>query len=397
MNKNSPNFWSDIVSALAMSQTMGNVSSVVTKAARELAHADGATFVLRDRDFCHYFDESAISDLWKGSKFPMDACISGWAMKHRQSVVIHDIYQDDRIPHDAYKPTFVRSLCMTPVLKENPIAAIGCYWKDTYVPTENEVTALQSLADVTAVSIEKVQLREKLVSELSQSSNLETKNSELELYIHSVAHDLKSPLMTLSLITELLGVYAENQEPSFKTSLTVADATIQKMTAQIEKILALYRMNHMAVAKTKVNITSLFMDLTKQMALQYPLPAASVEAPDEVYAFCDPVLIQIVLENLISNSFKYSKGDIPRAIHLTANRTDSETILGIEDNGVGFDQALAGVLFKPLTRLHDPNKYKGTGVGLASSAKIIAMHGGKMWAEGVPGEGAKFYFSLPAT
>ncbi len=89
--------------------------------------ADGVTFVLRDGDMCHYVEEDAIGPLWKGQRFPLNTCISGWAMLNSKTVVLRDIYADDRIPHDAYRKTFVKSLVMVPVRTMAPVAALGAY------------------------------------------------------------------------------------------------------------------------------------------------------------------------------------------------------------------------------------------------------------------------------
>ena len=121
------------------------VIEVVRATARSMLSADGVTFVLKEGALCHYVEEDAISPLWKGMRFPLSACISGWSMQHAQTAVIEDIYADPRIPHDAYRPTFVKSLIMTPVL-EPPVAAIGAYWRDKRKFTEREILAIKTLS-----------------------------------------------------------------------------------------------------------------------------------------------------------------------------------------------------------------------------------------------------------
>ncbi|HVU91546.1 MAG TPA: GAF domain-containing protein, partial [Jatrophihabitans sp.] len=101
--------------ALAGAPSLTRIGEIVRSAARALTDADGATFVLRDGDLCFYADEDAIAPLWKGQRFPMTECISGWAMLNCDSVEVPDIEQDARIPLSAYRPTFVRSLIMTPI------------------------------------------------------------------------------------------------------------------------------------------------------------------------------------------------------------------------------------------------------------------------------------------
>src|SRR5262249_32531599 len=108
------------VQDLSLARHLPEIMAVVRRTARELTGADGATFVLRDGMRCHYADEDAIAPLWKGRRFPMSACISGWAMLERRPAVVPDIYQDPRIPHDAYRPTFVKSLVMVPIRTAAP-------------------------------------------------------------------------------------------------------------------------------------------------------------------------------------------------------------------------------------------------------------------------------------
>ena len=110
------------------------VGMIVRSAARRLADAQGATFVLRDGADCFYADEDAISPLWKGQRFPLEHCISGWAMLNRSTAVVPDIMVDPRIPLDAYRPTFVRSLLVVPVGVVEPVAAIGAYWSERQAP-----------------------------------------------------------------------------------------------------------------------------------------------------------------------------------------------------------------------------------------------------------------------
>jgi putative two-component system response regulator len=145
-----------VVQRLSLARSLSDVQKIVARAARRLTGADGATFVLRDGESCFYADEDTISPLWKGQRFPLDTCISGWVMLRRRQAAIVDVYKDPRIPHDAYRATFVKSLAMVPIRQLRPIGAIGNYWASTHEPTEHELVLLQALADSTAVAIENV-------------------------------------------------------------------------------------------------------------------------------------------------------------------------------------------------------------------------------------------------
>ena len=158
----------DAIEQLALARSAEEIAAVVRHSARVLSGADGVAVVLRDEDRCHYVDEDAVGPLWKGLKFPMTACISGWAMLNRQTAVIPDIYLDPRIPHDAYRPTFVKSLVMTPVGAGEPIAAIGAYWAKRRDPTDQEIAVLQAIARATATAFENLRLVGSLTDTIAQ-------------------------------------------------------------------------------------------------------------------------------------------------------------------------------------------------------------------------------------
>jgi GAF domain-containing protein len=145
------------VDRLAKAATLGDVVDVVRPTARRLTGADGVTFVLRDGDLCFYADEDAVAPLWKGQRFPMSECISGWAMIHGESVSVPDIAEDDRIPYEAYRPTFVRSLLMVPV-GQPAVAAIGAYWGTVGGQEGNALSALERLAAHAADAVDRVGL-----------------------------------------------------------------------------------------------------------------------------------------------------------------------------------------------------------------------------------------------
>ena len=148
----------DLILRMSMARGLDEIMAVVRQSARGLIGADGVTFVIRDGGKCYYADEDAISPLWKGQRFPMETCISGWAMQHAEVVVIEDIYKDDRIPHAAYSPTFVKSLVMVPVREDDPIGAIGAYWAKAERPSADAIRLLQQIAHSAAVAMTNVAL-----------------------------------------------------------------------------------------------------------------------------------------------------------------------------------------------------------------------------------------------
>lgn len=182
-----------VVQDLSLAHDLDQVMLVVRQAARRLTGADGATFVLRDRDECFYADEDAIEPLWKGHRFPIDICISGWVMKNRAPVVIEDIFADARIPVEIYRPTFVRSLAMVPIRTLNPVGALGTYWRTKFRPSLDQVRLLHVLADTTAVALDSAKLY----------STLETRVKERTAQLEAANEQIRQ----LSLTDELTGLY----------------------------------------------------------------------------------------------------------------------------------------------------------------------------------------------
>ena len=169
-----------VVQELSLARDLATIQRIVRTAARELTGADGATFVLRDNDKCFYADEDAIDPLWKGMRFPMEVCVSGWAMLNRSSVAIEDIYQDARVPADAYRPTFVKSLAMVPIRTLDPVGAIGNYWALPHRPSAQQMSLLQALADTTAVAMENVTVYGELEDRVRQrTTELRAANEEI--------------------------------------------------------------------------------------------------------------------------------------------------------------------------------------------------------------------------
>jgi signal transduction histidine kinase len=380
------------IQRLSLARDLETVMAVVRHAARELTGADGATFILRDRGQCFYADEEAIAPLWKGRRFPMETCISGWAMLNRASVVIEDIYADARIPHDAYRPTFVKSLAMVPIRAMDPIGAIGAYWARRRQPGAEEVGLLQALADSTAVAMENLQLYAGLEQRVrDRTAELEAANRELDAFIYAVSHDLRAPLRHISGYADLLledgGDAAGADGRRYLEAIRRAAGRIDRL---VEDLLVLSRTTRADVKKQRVELSALARDAISQLRQGQPERRVEVRITDGVTAEGDPGLLHIVLENLLSNAWKF-----------TARRDGAVIEFGVEagayyvrDNGAGFDMAYIDRLFQPFQRLHSESEFPGTGLGLVTVQRIVNKHGGKVWAEGRPGRGSTFYFTL---
>lgn len=391
------------VQELSLARTLPAIQEVVRHAAREMADADGATFVLRDGDKCHYADEDAISPLWKGQRFPMSACISGWAMLHAQPAVIPDIYVDPRIPADAYRPTFVKSLVMVPIRIQAPIGAIGVYWARERQASAEEVGLLQALANTTAVAMENVQVYAELEQRVAgRTQQLEAVNRELEAFSYSVSHDLRAPLRT---IRGFLGLFlkeiGEVKGEKARHYLETIDRGADRMSQLIDDLLQLSRVARQEVRRRRVDLTAMVRGILARLETEQTTRQVAIVVAETPPAACDAGLFAVVLENLLSNAWKYTGRTEGAGIEFGSEPTaDGATAYFVRDNGVGFDPRHAERLFSPFQRLHAEAEFPGTGVGLAIAQRVVHRHGGHIWATSEVGRGATFFFtcgaSLPA-
>jgi len=229
-----------------------------------------------------------------------------------------------------------------------------------------------------------------------RTAELEDANKELEAFSYSVSHDLRAPLRHIEGFVEiLLSTTAECLDKRSGEHLrTIADAA-KKMGSLIDDLLAFSRTARTELHKTSISlddlITSLIRDARRDVGNRKvewdvaPLP--DVEA--------DPALLRQVLVNLISNALKYTRTRPAARISISSADSESEFIIQVKDNGVGFDPRYSHKLFGVFQRLHRAADFEGTGVGLANVRRIIARHGGRCWAEGEIDKGAAFFFTLP--
>lgn len=378
-----------VVRDLSHARALNEIMAIVRRAARELTGADGATFVLREGEQCYYADEDAIGPLWKGQRFPMDSCISGWAMKHRQPAVVEDIFTDLRIPVSAYEPTFVRSVVMVPIRSLDPIGAIGNYWKQRRLPDVREVRLLQALADTTAVALENATVYREL------DARVRERTADLEAFTYAVSHDLRAPIRHLQgYASMLVEDHAEQLDDDARDKVQrLADTSIH-MGEMVDGLLSLSRTAQLPLRRQPVDLSELARQVAAACQAEASRAVDFVASP-AVMVQGDPALLRNVLQNLIGNAMKFSsKNEAPRIEFGVMAQASGEAVYFVRDNGVGFDPSSSSKLFGVFQRLHAESEFPGTGIGLASVQRIVQKHGGKVWASGAPGRGACFYFTL---
>ncbi len=234
---------------------------------------------------------------------------------------------------------------------------------------------------------------------LQRTAQLKLANEELESFCYSVSHDLRSPLSAVdgfaSLLGELVEALPEPLAQNGQHYLKRVRAGVVQMGELIDAMLSLARLAKASLRHDRVDLS----DLAKQVldSLREREPGRLLEAQVEpgLLAVGDHRLLRQVLENLLGNAWKFSAGQpLTRIVFNTQIGPNDELIYAVRDNGAGFNMAYAQKLFGPFQRLHSPSEFEGTGIGLAFVQRIISRHGGRIWGESAPGQGATFRFTL---
>lgn len=228
-----------------------------------------------------------------------------------------------------------------------------------------------------------------------RSVELEAANVELEAFGYSVSHDLKAPLRRIKGFIDILREdYGGRLDDQGRDYLDRVDSASREMARLTDALLGLSRTVCGEMLSQTVDLSVLAEDIGKELRRAYPQCAADLSVAPGMYASGDRQLLRTALENLIGNAFKFTSGRSGAIVEFGMTEDKGLPEFFVRDNGVGFDMEYADRLFAPFQRLHSPEEFPGTGIGLATVQRIIHRHGGRIRAEGAVGKGATFYFTL---
>jgi len=387
-----------VAEELSMARELRDVMSVVRRAARELTGADGATFVLREAELCFYAEENAIGPLWKGRRFPITDCISGWAMLHKQAVVIEDVYADARIPRDAYRPTFVQSLVMVPIRTSAPVGAIGNYWAERHQATPGEVKLLGALADLTSVALRNVDLYAELEQRVVEAQDAVQARED---FISVAAHELRTPLTALLLqLQRLEGLSrvqaAAGSDQRLPESAARAVGSAQRLGALVDGLLDASQLAHggIQLKLEEFDLARLAEDVLERSAGAARGAGCELELKAEP-ALCgtwDRLRIEQVLTHLLSNALKYGRG---KPISVTLERREERAYIEVRDHGAGIPPDRLSKIFQRFGRAGPIAHSGGLGLGLYLAREVIHAHGGSIRFDSKPNQGCTFSIDVP--
>jgi signal transduction histidine kinase len=228
-----------------------------------------------------------------------------------------------------------------------------------------------------------------------RTRQLESMNRELESFAYAVSHDLRAPLRSLSGFSQiLLETAPEGLDEKSKHYLQRIQDASQRMSSLIEDLLGLSRIGRSELVARAVSLSQICIDAFAVLREREPDRDVQLDVQPDMTVNADARLLRIAMDNLLGNAWKYTGPVAHPHITVGAQTSGEEAVYFVRDNGVGFDMAYADKLFTPFQRLHAPAQFPGSGIGLVIAQRIIARHGGRIWAEGAPDRGATFYFTL---
>ena len=315
-------------------------------------------------------------------------------------------------PHDAARARWVAELRATrgsrdyeTVLMDRTGTAHSVLISGEIVALDGEECTIALIVDITArkrVEEEVRRLNAELEDRVRQrTADLTAANKELESFAYSISHDLRAPLRGIDGFSRLLQEdYGDRLDAQGHDYLARVRRATQRLGTLIDHILELSRLTRHEMRAEAVDMARIAREVFEDLRKSQPERRVDFQVGPIAPARGDPQMLRVLLENLIDNAWKYTGRTDPARIEFGCRVDHDGTGICeyyVRDNGAGFDMAYAGKLFGPFQRLHKIEDFDGSGIGLASASRIVRRHGGRIWAQGAPGEGATFYFTIPPT
>ncbi len=403
-----------------------HVLDEIAKAAGQLMDVPFVSFWIVD-EATQTLEARAFSDPAMGADFPLqslsfDEGAVGWVARHQCVINIPDITRDARfVVSDWWTQRQLHSFVGMPIVNEKALLAVlalGSSRPFRFGAVEQSV--LDSFIAQVAIALQNAQLFQQIqhqTHDLTQINldlhreirerswtetelrrrtvQLEAANAELDAFAYSISHDLRAPLRSLAGFSRaLIEDYGDKFTGDALDYLTRIGRASQRMGQMIDDLLTLSRSTRGELQWEQVDLSALAATVAAELGAYAPDRHIAWEIQSQVITQGDPRLLRIVLENLLHNAWKFTSKHAIATIAFGSQQTDGETVYFVRDDGAGFDMAYADKLFGIFQRLHGMTEFEGSGIGLATVARLVHRHGGRVWAEGCEEQGATFYFTL---
>jgi PAS domain S-box-containing protein len=317
------------------------------------------------------------------SGYPHDSVIGNYCYK-----VSHGLDSPCAAPSDPCPVQQLRETGRPVVLDHRHVDADG---KVTFVEVSAYPTKVED-----GIPVEFAHVMRDITERKQYEEELERLNKELEAFNYSVSHDLRAPLRAIAGFTRMImDDYSETLAEGALRLMDIVINNTEHMSLLVEALLTLSHMGRRELETTKIDMDALVAEIYIETADAFPDARFEFEAGALPGAVGDMTLIRQVFANLVSNAVKFSSKSQDPRVAVGGQEEGDSYVYWVKDNGAGFDMAYSDKLFSVFQRLHSEDDFEGEGIGLANVQRIVARHGGRVWAEGAPGKGATFFFSLP--
>lgn len=340
-----------------------------------------------------------------GSRIPLAGTAIGRLVHARKPILEREISDTGEWPDtDALRGENLRSRVLVPLIAKREL--IGVLTVASRRPANygaEDLDMLLPLADQLALALHNAKLyaqTQEIAAELERrvaerTAQLENANRELEAFSYSVSHDLRAPLRALDgFSAALAAAYADRLDEQALDYLQRIRTASQRMGHLIDDLLELARVTRGTLTRSEVDVSALVTDRLAELQARQPERHVATQVAPGLRAYADVNLLAIMFDNLLGNAWKFTQNEPYARIEVGGEAIGDAAVYFVRDNGVGFDMAYAGKLFGAFQRLHSSKEFEGTGVGLATVQRIVHRHGGRIWAESAPGQGAVFRFTL---
>ena len=321
---------------------------------------------------------------------------AGYTLSVQAPVIVRDLREEKRFDgppllrdHD------VRSGMSVVILgAQGPWGVLGVHTTRLRAFDDDDVDFLQSVANVLASAIQRRAAEDELEERVRErTAELQSALRDLDTFASTVSHDLRGPLRGIGYLAEELRTGVATEEARHVAERI--EAEVARATHLVHDLIAFSRSRNAPLRFEDVDLAALARDVAHGVEREHPGVEREWRIHDTSVLRADPRLLRIALHNLLENAARYTRSTAKPRIDITMRDEGDERVITIADNGIGFDQQLASKLFEPFQRLPDASAHEGMGLGLATVRQIVERHGGRAWAEGEPGKGARFHIALP--